>query len=168
MISGCTCAAVFAVNLSYPEWTGGWSTGPRFLVPMLPFAMLPVAALLSLNRRWIAGIAVCLAIFGGAQMLMFQAVGGRIPHSGGPATQHPFREVVWPIVRGDPLPWWKQERGERFERTLGDPILAKWAGGLPPGWRWVQYTPFVGAQIVAIGCMMWIVSRRDEHVPSEK
>ena len=40
-------AAVFLVNLSYPEWTGGWSTGPRLLVPLLPFAMLPVAALLA-------------------------------------------------------------------------------------------------------------------------
>ena len=29
-------AAVFVVNLSYPEWTGGWSTGPRLLVPLCP------------------------------------------------------------------------------------------------------------------------------------
>src|SRR5690606_25724629 len=29
-------AAVFLVNVSYPEWTGGWSTGPRLLVPLLP------------------------------------------------------------------------------------------------------------------------------------
>ena len=34
------CCAVFVVNLSYPEWTGGWSTGPRLLVPLLPFGRL--------------------------------------------------------------------------------------------------------------------------------
>jgi hypothetical protein len=46
------CAfAVFVVNLSYPEWTGGWSTGPRLLVPLLPFAMIPVAAVLAGTHR---------------------------------------------------------------------------------------------------------------------
>src|SRR5208282_4485259 len=38
-VSLAIAAAVFVVNLSYPEWTGGWSTGPRLLVPLLPFAM---------------------------------------------------------------------------------------------------------------------------------
>ena len=50
VVSAAAMAAVFAVNLSYPEWTGGWSTGPRLLVPLLPFAMLPVAALLGAGR----------------------------------------------------------------------------------------------------------------------
>ena len=44
--------AVFVVNLSYPEWTGGWSTGPRLLVPLIPFAMIPVSALLASDFRW--------------------------------------------------------------------------------------------------------------------
>ena len=45
-------AAVLLVNLSYPEWTGGWSTGPRLLVPLIPFAMIPVAGLLAERGRW--------------------------------------------------------------------------------------------------------------------
>ncbi len=48
-ISGTVCAAVFLVNLSYPEWTGGWSTGPRLLLPLIPFAMIPIASLLAGN-----------------------------------------------------------------------------------------------------------------------
>ena len=28
VVSTAVMAAVFTVNLSYPEWTGGWSTGP--------------------------------------------------------------------------------------------------------------------------------------------
>ncbi|MEW4452294.1 hypothetical protein AB1L30_06370, partial [Bremerella sp. JC817] len=39
--------AVFLINVSYPEWTGGWSTGPRLLVPLLPFGMIGVAGLLA-------------------------------------------------------------------------------------------------------------------------
>ena len=51
---------------SYPEWTGGWSTGPRLLVPLLPFAMIPVAAALANGNRWsrvtlAAGLVLALA-----------------------------------------------------------------------------------------------------------
>ena len=41
------CLACLLVNVFYPEWTGGWSTGPRLLVPLLPFAILPIAGLLA-------------------------------------------------------------------------------------------------------------------------
>ncbi len=53
MVAVCsgTIGAVVLVNLSYPEWTGGWSTGPRLLVPMLPFAMLGVTGLLGRGGR---------------------------------------------------------------------------------------------------------------------
>ena len=76
-------AAIFLVNLSYPEWTGGWSTGPRLLVPLIPFAMIPVASLMAGGSRWakLATIAAaCLALIGGVEMLLFQGAGGRIPH----------------------------------------------------------------------------------------
>ena len=61
--------AVLLVNLFYPEWTGGWSTGPRLLRADLPFAMLPVAALLAGESRpamLAAWIALSLALAGAA------------------------------------------------------------------------------------------------------
>ena len=71
--------AVFVVNLSYPEWTGGWSTGPRLLVPLLPFAMVAVAAALSASGGWCKAflvVALGSTIAGGVLMLLFQGVGG--------------------------------------------------------------------------------------------
>ncbi len=47
LVSMLVVAAVLLVNLSYPEWTGGWSTGPRLLVPLIPFAMIGVAGLMA-------------------------------------------------------------------------------------------------------------------------
>ena len=71
--------AVFAVNISYPEWSGGWSTGPRLLVPLLPFAMLPVLGLLTLGGRTVSVLTATLALWGVVLITLFVAVGGRIP-----------------------------------------------------------------------------------------
>ena len=82
--------AVMLVNVFYPEWTGGWSTGPRLLVPLIPFAMLPVAALLAGDSRRAKAatiIALVLALAGGALMLLFQSVGGAIPPDYGRPTR---------------------------------------------------------------------------------
>ena len=50
-------------------WYGGWSWGPRFLVPALPFLVLPIGALL-LERRWSRPLAAGLAVVGiGVQIL---------------------------------------------------------------------------------------------------
>ena len=85
MISMLVVVAIFLVNLSYPEWTGGWATGPRLLVPLIPFAMIPVAGLLAGSSRWARAatmVGISLALIGGVEMLLFQGAGGRIPHEG--------------------------------------------------------------------------------------
>jgi hypothetical protein len=43
-------ASFFLYNSAYLFWTGGASIGPRYLVPMLPLAMLPVAA--GMQQAW--------------------------------------------------------------------------------------------------------------------
>lgn len=153
-------AAVLLVNLSYPEWTGGWSTGPRLLVPLLPFAMIPVAAALADGNAWSrvalpAGLALALA--GGVIMLAFQGAGGRIPHF----VDDPFLEVVLPLWQGKPLPpWWTGERTEatlereRFERNL----VNLWAGDAirkrPAPWQAIQFLPLVLVQALGILAIM--------------
>lgn len=153
VVSFLVCLAVFLVNLSYPHWSGGWSTGPRLLVPLLPFGMLPVAALLAVGGRPVTAVAVGLAMIGGALMLLFQGVGGRIPHD----LADPLLGIVWPLWRGDPVPpWWL---GGRFDRTI---VAWVWP---QTSQTWLQFIPLVAFQVAAIGIMLWKVKilTTDEH-----
>ena len=96
IVSGLTIVAIVLMNLSYPEWTGGWTTGPRLLVPLLPFALLPVAALLAVGGRATTALAIGLALLGAVVILMFEAVGARIPDG----IARPLVDAVWPLWRG--------------------------------------------------------------------
>ncbi len=145
VVSALSVLAIFLVNLSYPEWTGGWSTGPRLLVPLLPFAMLPVAALLATSHRAALAVAIALTTAGGVLMLMFLAVGGRIPHFISP---DPLRDAVWPFWRGEPLPPWAT--GGRFTRNLVSLAAPDALRSLPARWQWVQFLPLVVVQSLAI------------------
>ena len=142
IVSIASMAAIFAVNLSYPAWTGGWSTGPRLLVPLLPFAMLPVAGLLASGEKWIGRVVFGLAILGGVLMLMFVAVGARIPQY----YLDPLVEVVWPLWTGKTVADWP---GDAFARTVFSllpgrrSVLIEKYGGL-------AFAPLVIAQVVAI------------------
>ena len=150
-VSLASSVAVFLVNLSYPEWTGGWSTGPRLLVPLLPFAMLAVAGLLAAGGSAAAAPAVALAACGAVAMLLYQGVGARIPH----VYPDPLLNPVLPLWRGDVLPpgW---VNGERFAWTLISWLAPNQLSGWPEGRRWVQFAPLVAFQAVAIVLMLFV------------
>jgi hypothetical protein len=149
------------VNLFYPEWTGGWSTGPRLLVPLIPFAMLPVAALLAGSSRGARAatlIAVILTLAGAGLMLLFQSVGGRIPSD----YHDPLVETVWPIWTGQvPLPRWRY--GERFGRNLTSLIAPGSIHRLPASWQFVQFLPLLLAQTVAFLGLWTFAKDRSDH-----
>lgn len=48
----------FLYNAAYLVWWGGWSTGPRFLVPMLPFMILPLTFIFNEWLRYKVGVFV--------------------------------------------------------------------------------------------------------------
>ena len=169
VVPGLVCASVFLVNLRYPEWTGGWSTGPRLLVPLIPFAMIPVAGLLAgrgRQARILSFIAAMLAIVGGVEMLLFQGAGGRIPNEAWdpelktkvPLTE-PLRDAVWPLWAGEPLP---PERRylDGFALNLAAMAEPAWVEGLDPRWRFLQMMPLVLAQVVAVAILLIAGSRR--------
>ena len=62
LLLGLIVGYYFALNASLVYWDAGWSTGPRYVVAMLPFALLPLGSFwVSSARGWRAA-AVILAI----------------------------------------------------------------------------------------------------------
>jgi hypothetical protein len=84
---------MLALNLAYPLWEGGWCTGPRLMVPALPFAILIVAGLVGAARHAVVSAIVGVAACGGALlMIACVAVGGRFPPDAiDPESGDPFR-----------------------------------------------------------------------------
>jgi hypothetical protein len=151
-------AAVLLVNLSYPEWTGGWSTGPRLLVPLLPFALIAVAGALAGDGAWprrAEGAASGLALAGALLMLLFQGAGGRLPQF----VADPLFEVVLPLWSGTaPLPpWWT---GERFPRNLASLVCGSTIEALPVCWQWLQFLPLALVQAAAISALLKAASNQ--------
>jgi hypothetical protein len=160
IVSFFVCASVLLVNLSYPEWTGGWSTGPRLLVPLIPFAMIPVAGLLAESGNWHISVtfaAAGLAAIGGIEILLFQGAGGRIPHG----FSEPFTEAIWPLWTGqNPHPGWRM--GERFCRNAVSEFLGDRIARLGPAWEPIQFLPLVLVQFLAIGALCLLLRRSTE------
>ncbi len=162
VMSMAVCLTVFLVNLSYPEWTGGWSTGPRLLVPMLPFSMIGVAGVLGafdvkhVAGKVVTGLALALSLAGGVLMLLFQGVGGRIPDEVyGEPLRSPLRAIVWPLWSGARVPpWWV---GERFSRNLASWMFPEWVRNLEPERAWMPILPLVAVQAVLIALAVWSV-----------
>ncbi len=142
------CLTIFLVNLSYPEWTGGWTTGPRLLVPLLPFACLAISPVLARGGQPMIGVVAVLAVVGAVEMLLFGGVGGRIPDG----IARPLRDGVWPLWRGDRLPGWVY--GQRFAYNLVTLAFPNLERALGPGLGWLVFAPLVGCEMIVVG-LLW-------------
>ena len=116
---GLTFAGVLAVNAAFPAWDGGWSTGPRFLLPTVPLLILCAGLWMSRRpsrrgpkvRHWtLLTLVVAAAMVGGFMNATFGSADGRIPdamtdsmgrkHS----IDHPLRGYVWPRILDEAFP----------------------------------------------------------------
>lgn len=92
-----TAAAVAAYyliwNSSFAYWTGGHSTGPRYLTPMLPFLCLPMAVLWAASGRAVRGALLTLFAVSFAVSLVCVSVSMTLP----PAWPgNMFTDVLYP------------------------------------------------------------------------
>jgi hypothetical protein len=58
ILLGVIIVGFFVYNSAYLVWWGGWSTGPRFLVPMLPFMILPIGYVFNDWLRYKVGVVI--------------------------------------------------------------------------------------------------------------
>lgn len=79
-------------NAGYFAWDGGGSTGPRHLVPMLPYLVLPMAFLMKENRR-ARPVVWALVVPSIAIMLACTAVCIQVPE-GDPWRANPLYQIV--------------------------------------------------------------------------
>jgi hypothetical protein len=168
------------LNVSYPLWEGGWCTGPRLMVPAIPFAILLVSGLLGAARHAVASAIVGLAAIAGTiLMIACVAVGGRFP----PAIANPVMELVIPHWRGeagvngernnnqpdfepDPIcslcgrhPSSYLAGGHQFERNAGRWVIERLA---PPGlvpaepsaWQGLQIAPLVAYLLLMVALLI--------------
>jgi hypothetical protein len=89
--------AVFVLfNVCFNGWHGGWSVGPRYLVPVLPLLALPIAIVAQRMR----GLVVALGLVSIASMTLFTAVDAQPPVGTSPIASRPDRSGLWrnPLV----------------------------------------------------------------------
>jgi hypothetical protein len=83
---------LFVANAGYYMWWGGAATGPRHLVPVLPFLALGVAW--AWQHRWLRAITFALALVSFANMLAFTAVGVEAPEHGNSLIDYAWAGLV--------------------------------------------------------------------------
>jgi hypothetical protein len=107
-VAVCAIAVIlfFWLNSSIPPWGGGWAPGPRYLVPMLPFAAVLAGGVLLVPPRiprvalMLGGVALAgLLVFSTANMLAATAVKPEIDEK----ILQPYATFVWPSFRAGKL-----------------------------------------------------------------
>lgn len=64
-------------NSSSAMWQGGFAVGPRYLLPMLPFMVLPIAFALTRARSWWTRAGVAVLLFGSLAGVWILTLGGQ-------------------------------------------------------------------------------------------
>jgi hypothetical protein len=147
------------VNLSYPEWTGGWSTGPRLLVPALPW--LAISAGYACRARLFRYLIVPAIIWGWAVNSLCLSVGGRIS-----------QDIAWPL-RDAVLPIWFESRipaiwpGEPFARILPASLLAHSKALKFPQDPQIWAGLLAMLQVIALICLLRLASGKRKEESSE-
>jgi len=145
------------VNVSYPLWEGGMCTGPRFVLPALPFMVLALAGLVGYSWRgfWTTLLAAAVLV-GGLFMIACVAVGGRFP----PGLAHPVRELVIPhwLGRIDNPPA-EIAGGRQFEWNIGRWMFERFMPAdlipaEPSPWQALQIAPLGVFLIMMIGVLL--------------
>lgn len=140
-------AGYLFMNAGYACWWGGWTFGPRFLIPMLPFLALPLV--LTLNRK--PSFVMGLGLWSIAQM--------SIPTAGSPLTSDRLARTM---AHGAGLPFFGTSPifGEALQR-LESGRYARNLGMLAGLHGWTSLLPLV---VVVLGVSAYFFHKRSIQV----
>lgn len=131
-VAGLASIAMLVAMSGYPNWHGGWFAGPRYLLPVLPLALIAAAG----------GVERLLRGTGGRVALAVAGVWGAV--------------MLWPLLASFPFP----PADYPFPAlTLAWPLLR--AGVVAPSWMGAELSRFIiGAAFVAAAAALVAVATR--------
>jgi len=86
-------------NAGYSVWDGGWSYGPRFLSPSLPFLCLPLALVWTRSSLAFRSLLAALAVYGAFISLVAVSTFPMPPDT----VKSPLPQLLWPAFRAGNL-----------------------------------------------------------------
>lgn len=145
-----TLYIMFAAGFGY--WQGGWSLGPRHLVPAVPFFMLGFAVALGFFERSVSPVSAVMSVIARGAVVWGVVVVGLActTHSGYPEELiHPFFQMTLPLLTDG-----------RFPYSVGTMIgLLGWASAVVPLLvvttavlvvAWVGHSPWINSHLVRV------------------
>jgi hypothetical protein len=100
VVAGCIPVYFLLVNAGYATWDGGWTYGPRFLAPALPFLCLPLAAVWTRARHLLRVPLLAVLLWGAALSLVAVSTTAQPPDF----YKSPVTELLWPSFRDGRFP----------------------------------------------------------------
>jgi hypothetical protein len=132
--SSLSIVVAFALLVSgSAQWWGGWSVGPRYLIPLLPWSIWPLGAMIDrlLKHRWGAGVLIVL-IAASCLSTWLQAAGGQ--YYAPDDILNPLFDYSWlRIIAGDVARNWGMIAGLRGGWSLL-PLAILIAGAFGATW----------------------------------
>lgn len=137
-------------NSSLKTWAGGFSVGPRYLVPMIPFLAWPLIFFLERHgpTLWGKFLFGCLALWSFVSVWLLSLAGQRFPED--------LPRAVWDFpLRDYAIPMWLQ--GD-LARNLG--VIIGFRG-------WWSLVPLI-VMLMIIVIVWWLASRTADTVVSSR
>ena len=154
--AGAVVVLYFWMNASLVDWQSGWSYGPRFLVPTLPFLALLAGGLGSLQwrsvflARLVGAIMGLALLFSYAATLLGTAVNPQTPLG----IKRPFAEYLVPQWQADRISLAGQDTEMKWPRAGMTP--ASWNIGQKLGlFGRASLLPLLVMQLTLGGCL-WV------------